>query len=339
MRIQLAAALLCGSLFLPGILLGQSTPQDVLLVLAKGDQTLSIIDPGNLKILGQVPVGKDPHEVIASSDGRTAYVSNYGYGAYNTIAQVDLIERKPLPPIDLGPLRGPHGLAFAGGKTWFTAEVAKAIGSYDPESKKIDWVLGTGQNRTHMIYVFPDLKRIITTNVNSGTVSILEKGNAGAAPGSDREVGDIWNEVVVPVGRGAEGFDLSPDYREIWVANAQDGTISIIDLAAKKVTDTLAVNVKGSNRLKFTPDGKLVFVSMLGGSDLAVFDTATRKEVRRLPLGHGSAGILMQPDGSRAYVACSPDGYVAVIDLKSLKVIDHIVVGQNPDGMAWAVRH
>ena len=97
-------------------------------------------------------------------------------------AVIDLVEQKPLPQIDLGPLRGPHGLAFAGGKVWFTAEVAKAIGSYDPAAAKLDWILGTGQNRTHMIFVSEDLKRIITTNTVSGTVSIIEK-SAARAPG------------------------------------------------------------------------------------------------------------------------------------------------------------
>src|SRR5262249_30603430 len=149
-------------------------------------------------------------------------------------------------------------------------------------------------------------KRIVTTNVNSGTVSIIEKEDNSTTSGATA-VGDHWNEVVVPVGKGSEGFDLSPDRREIWVASAQDGNISIIDVATKKVTATLAANVLKANRLKFTPDGKLVFVSCLGGSDLVIFDAATRKEVKRLPLGHGAAGILMQPDGSRAYVACSPD--------------------------------
>ena len=46
-----------------------------------------------------------------------------------------------------------------------------------------------------------------------------------------------------PVGRGAEGFDVSPDGTQIWAANAQDGTISIIDVASKKVIDTVAANV------------------------------------------------------------------------------------------------
>ena len=85
---------------------------------------------------------------------------------------MDLIAQKPLPAIDLGALHGPHGLVFRDGKVWFTAEAARSIGSYDPATGKIDWIMGIGQNRTHMIYVFPGARRILTTNVNSGTVTI-----------------------------------------------------------------------------------------------------------------------------------------------------------------------
>ena len=153
----------------------QSTPRESLLILSKADHTLAIVDPATLKVLNKLPVGDDPHEVIASTDGTTAYVSNYGGGAYNTLAVVDLANQKALAPIELGALRGPHGLDFACGKVWFTAEAAKAIGSYEPPPNKVDWILGTGQNRTHMIYVAPDLKRIITSNVSSATISVIEK--------------------------------------------------------------------------------------------------------------------------------------------------------------------
>jgi YVTN family beta-propeller protein len=313
-------------------LYAQTAPDNVLLILAKEDTTLDIVDPVTLKVTAKLPVGPDPHEVIASSDGTTAYVSNYGGGVYNTLTVVDLAAKKVLPAIDLGALRGPHGLDFVGGRVWFTAEAAKAIGSYDPATKKIDWIMGTGQNRTHMIYVFPDLNKIVTTNVSSGSVSIIEKigGSAASGPSS----GD-WKETVVPVGRGSEGFDVSPDEKEIWVANSDDGTVSIIDVAGKKVIDTLAANVKGANRLKFTLDGKLAFISSLSKPDVAVFDRVTRKEVKRIKVGEGAAGILMQPGGSRVYVACSPDGYVAVIDPHSLEVVGRIDAGQEPDGLAW----
>jgi YVTN family beta-propeller protein len=314
-----------------------------LLALSKAEQTLSIIDPTTLAVVARVPAGPDPHEVIASDDGKFAYISNYGGGAYNTITPVDLLAQKTLPTIDLGALRGPHGLAFAAGKVWFSAEAAKAIGSYDPATKQIDWILGTGQDRTHMIYVPPSLDPIVTSNVNSATITLIEKSNNSAGPppsgATPRPAPRInWTETVIPVGKGSEGFDVSPDGKEIWVGNAQDGTISVIDISAKKVVQTLNANVRGANRVKFTPDGKLVFVSTLGGPDLVVLDGTTRKEVKRVPIGHGAAGILMQPDGQRAYVSCTPDDYIVVIDLKSLTVTGKITAGKQPDGLAWAVR-
>src|SRR3984893_10208182 len=87
------------------------TPSVSLLALSKSDQTLSIVDPATLAVIARVPSGPDPHEVIASEDGKFAYISNYGGGAYNTITPVDLVAQKSLPVIDLGALRGPHGLA------------------------------------------------------------------------------------------------------------------------------------------------------------------------------------------------------------------------------------
>ena len=45
----------------------------------------------------------------------------------------------------------------------------------------------------------------------------------------------------------------------------------------------------------------------------------------------------MQPDGARAYVACGRDGYVAVIDLKTLEMVGRVDVA-GPDGLAWAVQ-
>jgi YVTN family beta-propeller protein len=321
----------------------QTTPSPALLILSKQDHTLAIVDPATLKAVARVPVGNDPHEVIASSDGKTAYVSNYGFGAYHSLAVVDLVAQKPLPAIDLGALRGPHGLAFRDGKVWFTAEAARSIGSYDPASGKVDWIMGLGQNRTHMIYVFPGARCIVTTNVNSGTVTILEKYDLkpgdtmpGVPKGAILPPGGDWQLTVIPVGTRDEGFDVSPDGKEAWVANAGDGTISIVNIAEKHVTATLAANVPGANRLKFTPDGKLVLVS--AGPNAVILDTATHQVVKRLPIGHGSAGILVQPDGSRAFVAGSPDNYVAVIDLKTLEVVAHIDAGGNPDGMAWAAR-
>jgi YVTN family beta-propeller protein len=300
-----------------------------LLVLEKGTRSLAIVDPEKLEIVARVDAGDDPHEVVASEDGRFAYISNYGAFATpgHTLSVVDLAAKKPLPPVDLGALVAPHGLELVTGRVYFTAEGSKMIGRYDPVTRQIDWALGIGQNRTHMLVVARDLQRIFTSNVNSDTITILERAKGGDVSG--------WTMTHVPVGKGPEGFDVSPDGRELWAANSHDGTLSVVDVGARKVLETLPLNTRFANRLKFTPNGKQVLVSDLGTGDLLILDAATRRELKRISLGHGAAGILVAADGSRAFVAVSPDDCVAVVDLRSFLVTGRVSTGKGPDGMAW----
>jgi len=307
------------------------TPSPALLVLEKSDEKLAIVDPLSLKVVGRVPSGGAPHEVVASDDGKFAYISNYAsqqLGQLKTLSVVDVAAQKAMPAVDLGALRAPHGLAFADGKVYFTAEANKVIGRYDPASNQVDWILGTGQNVTHMIVLAKDLKTIFTSNIGSDTICVIE-------PGSGRSG---WNVTPIPVGKGPEGFDLSPDGREVWAANSGGGSVSVIDVASKKVTATLDLKTKRTNRLKFTPDGKLVLMSDDEGGEIVFVDTATRKERKRLKVGQGPEGTLVQPDGAKAYVALSRDNAVAVIDLKTLEVTSKIATGKEPDGLAWAQR-
>lgn len=217
-----------------------------------------------------------------------------------------------------------------------------------------------------MLTVSSSLDQVFTSNVSSGTISIIElvsppasefgppPGNppgksivvvapdrgfpapGGPPPGSPRKT---WRVTNIAAGRGAEGFDVSPDKREIWAANAQDATVTIIDVLSKKVTETFPISVRGANRLKFTPDGKRVVISGLGGGEngnLAVLDVSTHKPAQTFDLGGGAAGILIVPDGSHAYVAVSAKDKVAVVDLKKLEVTGYVPTGRQPDGLAWA---
>lgn len=316
----------------------QATPGRVLLALSKADHTLALVDPGSLEIIARIPAGEDPHEVIASTDGKTAYVCIYGGGSYHEINIIDLVAQKPLRNIDTRPLFGPHDISFVDGKAWFTAEGSKAVGRYDPKTNKLDWSMGTGQDRTHMIHVTPDGKKVYATNVNSGTVSILEARDIDPGKSTPTKLHKEWIQTVVPTAMGSEGFDVSPDGTELWTASSGNGKISIIDLGTKMLAEKIDAKVMGANRLKFTPNGKQVFISSLKTGELTVYDTKSRTEVKRLKIGTGAAGILMDPVGSRAFVACSPNNYVAIVDLKTLEIIRNIDVGGTPDGLAWAVR-
>lgn len=266
--------------------------------------------------------------MTASDDGKFAFVANYGdREPGSTISVMDLIGQRELRRVNLGPLRRPHGIVFADGGVYFTAEVNKVIGRYSPTEDKIDWLLGTGQDDTHML-VISKSREIFTANIGSDSVSAIRQ------TANQRD----WTEVVIPVGKGPEGIDISPDGTEVWTAQSKDGNVSIISVAAHEVVQTISLNTKRSNRLKFSPDGRLVLVSDLEAGELVALDGHLHKEIKRIKLGRMPEGILMAPDGSKAYVAVWGDDEVAVVDLPALAVIDRIRTGLGPDGMAWAMK-
>ena len=246
---------------------------------------MAIIDPNTGAVLGRAPTGQDPHELAVSEDGTLAFATNYaGGGRGNSLSVIDIAARTERYHVELAPLARPHGLSVAGGKVYFTAEANLAIGRYDPAANKVDWILGTGQERTHMIVVSRDEKTIFTSNVSSNTISIIERGiapgrhlpevpearpvvapavqaarpvvPAGTAPGGPGGFGGPppggpggppprgpggpnWRPTIIPVGRGPEGFDVSPDGKELWTAHMNDPRISVINVAARKVVHTI----------------------------------------------------------------------------------------------------
>jgi YVTN family beta-propeller protein len=310
---------------------GMATPSPALLVLNKSENALAIVDPTTLQVVAKVPTGAVPHEVAASADGKLAVATNYGQErSGTTLSVIDLVGQKEIHTVDISPLKSPHGIiATRDGKFIFTAEGSNTIANYDPAKNVAGgWTMPTSQNGTHMVAETKDGTQLFTANIGSNNVTVLE---LNAKSGK-------WSTTQIAVGKGPEGIDMSPDEKEVWAANSGDGTVSEIDTRSKRVTNTLDVHTKRANRLKFTPDGKMVLISDMGAGDLVVIDVATEKEVKRIHLGKSVEGILIQPDGTRAFVAVTPENKVAVVDLKMLEVVKTFTTGNEPDGMAWAVR-
>jgi YVTN family beta-propeller protein len=304
----------------------QGTGSARLLVLNKEDANLAIVDPTTGNVLGRVPVGQGPHELVTSTDGKLAFASNYGTGPApgHTISMIDIAAQKEVRRIDVAPLSRPHGLAFLNGKLYFTAEADKKVARYDPARDRMEWQFETGQTTTHMVLATRDAMNVYTSNIGSDSVSAIEQGANG-----------VWTQTVIRVGKGPEGIDLSPNGLEIWSAHSRDGGVSVIDTRTRKVVQTIAIGTKRSNRIKLTPDGKFALVSDIDTGEVVVLDAPARKVIAHIPVGKSPEGILMPPAGGMAYVAVNGDNFVAVIDLKTWQVTKKIQTGIGPDGMAW----
>ena len=87
----------------------QSTPRNALLALSKSDHTLAIVDPTTLKVIAKAPVGSDPHEVVASADGKTAYVTIYGGGSLHELDVMFAPHRFPVAAQHGAEVRNPGG--------------------------------------------------------------------------------------------------------------------------------------------------------------------------------------------------------------------------------------
>ncbi len=307
---------------------------DLLIVLNKSDHEAALVDPATLQVVARVPTGRGPHEVAVAPDGRTAYVANYGmFGVFregervnepgNTISVIDLATRAVRDTFDLGEYRQPHGLAVSrdGRRLWVTAEAAQAVLELDAASGAILRTWTTGQNTSHMIVPAVDESRLFVANIRSGSATII-----------DRASGRVVSLATAP---GAEGIDVSPDGREVWVTNRADSSITVIDARGDSVLAKLESGGRFPIRVKFTPDGREAWVSCLQSDAVTVFDAKQRRRLATLAVGAAPVGIQMSPDGSRAYVANTNADLVTVFDVPGRKVIGTFTTGNEPDGMGW----
>lgn len=299
-----------------------ASAQNSLLVAAvANEKTAVFIDPASGKVVGRAPIDDDAHDVTASTDGKLVFTAN---GTPGTISVVDVATRKELRRVAIGRTSHVSRLNYKNGKLFFTAGEFKIVGRYDPATDRIDWVVGTGHPAT-LIAVTPDGDKAFVSNRESNSVTAIEGMLAGPPK---------WTVTDIPLNGSPEGIDMSPNGREVWVAKRFGGGIAIIDVATKTFSQLdVPFGTPGpgsaATRLSFTPDGRRVLLLHRPTAEVVVFDAAARKEIKRLKVP--GASILVQPDSSRAYVSVeeSPEvgnGYVAVIDLKTLELAGKIVV-------------
>jgi YVTN family beta-propeller protein len=303
-----------------------SAQSNVLLALNKGEASLAIIDADTMKVAGRVPVGNGPHEVVFSADGKMAFVANYGdQTPGNSLSVIDVPGKKEIRRVDLAPLMRPHGMVVLGGKLYFTSEVNRAVARYDPVANKVDWLMGTGQNGSHMIVMTPDQKRIFTTNVGSNTITAFEFGNV---PPAGSKV------THVPVGKQPEAIDLSPDGKEVWVGLNIDNGVDIVDTATLKVVERIKLGSR-PYRVKFTPDGKRVLFTLLATNEIALYDVATRKELKRLKIDGTPMGVAFSPNGKTVFLSVAEPDSIVKVDLEKMTVTGRVEPGTAPDGVAY----
>jgi len=312
-----------------------TSPHGWLLIANKGDHTLGIIDPvEGMQIATVDEGGITGHEVAASPDGRRAFVPIYGNSGVGlpgtdgrTVAVIDLDAHKLIYTLNLGkPLR-PHCAVFGpqNGLLYVTTELGNSVTIIDPESLRILGSVPTGQPESHMLAITHDGKRGYTSNVNVGTVSVL-----------DLEARQTIT--VIHVSRIAQRIALSVDDRWVFTADQTRPQLAVIDTATNEVTKWIALEGLAYGTAA-TLDGKWLLVTLPEQGKVAVVDLTSMEVVRSVNVPKAPQEVLVRPDNQVAYVSCDASRKVAAINLQNWNVDQLIDAGRGADGLAWAQAH
>jgi len=306
--------------------------EDLLLVANKGDRTLSIINPTTGEQLAAVPEeGVTGHEVVASADGRLAFVPIYGdsgVGHAGTdgglIRVIDLEKHTIVGTIDFGKGVRPH-CAVLGPKNkmiYVTTELENSISIIDPKILQVVGAVPTGQAESHMLAISSDGKTGYTANVGPGTVSVL-----------DMQKGKVLK--IIPVSKTTQRISISRDDKWVFTADQTKPQLAVIDTKKNEVVKWIEMPGTGYGTAT-TPDGRWLLVALNGINKVALVDLQKMQVTQTLDVPKSPQEILVRPDGRFAYVSCDASKEVAVIDLKKFTVEKMIAAGRGADGLAWA---
>jgi DNA-binding beta-propeller fold protein YncE len=305
-----------------------------LLVIEKGAQSLAIVDPATGNKLASIPEGGiTGHEVIASRDGKYAYVPIYGNSGVgkpgtdgSQLDVIDLASRQVVGTLNFSHGVRPHcPMIGKDGLLYVTTELDKTISiidAKDPKAPKIVGAIPTGQPESHMLILSHNGQRGYTANVGPGTVSVLDIPNRKTL-------------AVLPISKSVQRISISPDDSMVFTSDQTTPQLAVIDTATNKIKKWIPLPSHGYGSA-VTSDGRWLIVALDESNKVAVIDLKTLEVAHLIEVPQHPQEVLITPNDKTAYIATNITNQVAQLNLATWKVDKLIQVGKSADGLAWA---
>ena len=308
-------------------------PTGLAVIVNQESDTASIVDLATSKTV-HVPVGGGPHESAVSPNGKQAVVTNYykpRVGPGSSLSILDLDSKKEVKRIQLDRQAMPHGAQWVDDhKLVCTDEKNQRLLLVDVDAGKVEREFATNQSGSHMLSLNLKVNRLVNSNMGGGSVTIF-----------DFKSGEKLETVTT--GKECEGVGIAPDGKTIWAGNRAEDTISVIDMATRKLVKK--IESKGfPYRVQFTPNGQWALIPHANSNELVVCDVKQMTVVRRIKLGAlgvkvpvadpSPAGVWPYSDSNYALVTVRNDNSLVVVDLRNGETINRIEVQKSPDGVS-----
>jgi YVTN family beta-propeller protein len=314
-------------LFCLVLLTGALWAQNALLVIShKAASTLGYYTMEG-KLLSTVAVGKHPHEMVLSRDGRYLYVTDNGTMRVeqagtggNTLSVVDVKARRKVGEISLGRFHRPHGIALDSktGRLLVTTELPDQLLIVDPVGKTVLRTFETQGKTSHMVTLGPGARFAYVSNASSGAVAAIDIATGLTS--------------VIATGQRPEPSVLAPDGRTLYVGNRDGGTVTFIDTARNTVAGEMKTG-RGPVRVAVTPDGKTLVYSVYYENTVEIADLASKKIIGKVQLPYRPVSLSLSRDGKLAFASAQDEDIVYVVSVADKKIVREIKVpaGSGPD--------
>jgi PQQ-dependent catabolism-associated beta-propeller protein len=174
----------------------------------------------------------------------------------------------------------------------------------------------------------PDGRHLYVSNEEDATASVY-----------DLETGELVGEFET--GEEPEGVLATPDGKLVFVASEAANLVHVIDVARQEVIKDILVSTR-PRRFALTPDGRELWVSAELAGEVNIIDVATFAVVGSVPFRPKGfrreevtpVDLRITGDGTRAFVALGRANHIAVVDVPARRVLDYILVGNRPWGLA-----
>lgn len=255
-----------------------------------------------------------------ASPGPRIYVANE---SSNSVTFIDATTLKVVATVD-SLNKSTHDLAISRDGRWLYATnmASGKLSVIDTRRAETIASIATG-GRSHVVALTNDNRHAWVANINDDNLSIVDVQNL-------RVVGTI------AVGKGPTGMTFSRDGRHAFVSNQGDRTLQVIDTATHRLVKTIPVG-NNPHFLVFGPDGR-IWGCNTGDDDIFVIDTVSLQKVAGIKVGKEPQQVAFAYrgiSGPNAYVTVSGTNKVVVVtsDIKDMRIVDQIDVGQRPNGI------
>ncbi|MBI3208814.1 MAG: beta-propeller fold lactonase family protein [Candidatus Solibacter usitatus] len=301
-------------------------PELIYVPNAQGN-TVSVIDPKKMEVIRTFPVGKEPQHVVPSYDLKTLYATNDlndtlseidpatgtfvrtirvddPYNMYYTpdgkyaivvaerLRKLDFREPKTFKLVKSVPVpcKGVDHIDFSADGKYFlaTCEFSGEVVKVDVAAMKVVGKISTpGGGMPQDIKLSPDGKTFYIADMDAHGVHMVD-GEQFKVTG------------FIPTGKNAHGLYVSKDFKYMYVSNRGEGSVSLIDLATRKVATKWVIPGGGSPDMgNLSADGKIFWLSGRYHHVVYAIDTTSGKLISKIKVGRNPHGLCVWPQPGR----------------------------------------